>query len=167
MGTNYYIKGYDAPIDEQEQNDNRWSPEWHIGKRSAAGLFCFDCGLSLCLGGAKGVHQGKYEWHNECPNCGMTYKKEGLENSSAGLELGFNKDYKALKTGVSTASSFSFAMKWEDIDRNLEQKFDNDMTVKCIIDEYGREFSYTEFKDLILAIPTDLQFYYSLGQKFS
>ena len=41
MGTNYYLKGHRG-------DDN---PKYHIGKRSAAGLYCWDCHITLCKGG--------------------------------------------------------------------------------------------------------------------
>jgi len=51
MGTNYYLK-----IDECECC-GRYEKK-HIGKRSAAGRYCFDCGVSLCVDGEDNVHKG-------------------------------------------------------------------------------------------------------------
>ena len=167
MGTNYYIKGYDNP----EKNEDEDSPKWHLGKRSAAGLFCFDCDITLCMTGAEGVHYDK-PWYDACPNCGKKYEKEGLDKSSAGLELGFNKDAKALKEGVSTASSFSFAMDFIEIVAKLQKEFGEegkqfDENEKTITNEYGEEFSYVEFLELLTPIPTSLRFRRMLGQSFS
>ena len=39
MGTNFYI------IDK----DQEYSEGRHIGKRSAAGWYCWDCGTTLCI----------------------------------------------------------------------------------------------------------------------
>ena len=44
MGTNFYYWNL-----QQEENK-------HIGKRSAAGMYCFDCNVSLCKEGAEHVH---------------------------------------------------------------------------------------------------------------
>jgi len=168
MGTNYYIKGYDSP----EKNDNgEDNPEWHIGKRSAAGLFCFDCDITLCKSGAKGVHHDE-PWYDACPTCGKKYEREGLDKSSAGLELGFNKNPTAIKTGVSTASSFSLAMDFTQLVAKLQEEFGKkgkefDENEKTIVDEYGREYSYTEFLELLKPIPKDLRFRHSIGQHFS
>ena len=37
MGTNYYLNGYIS-------NDN---PNFHIGKRSSNGLYCYNCGIQI------------------------------------------------------------------------------------------------------------------------
>lgn len=42
----------------------------HIGKRSAAGKYCFNCNHTACNGGVKGVHQNGSSFSNECPICG-------------------------------------------------------------------------------------------------
>lgn len=55
MGTNFYGK--------------RDGKEVHIGKRSAAGAYC--CGQTLCKEGVEGIHKGRSEWYDACPNCGM------------------------------------------------------------------------------------------------
>lgn len=168
MGTNYYIKGYDNPEKNERDED---SPDWHIGKRSAAGLFCFKCDITLCKTGPEGVHYGT-PWHDACPTCGKKYDREGLEESSGGLELGFNKNPTAIKEGVSTASSFSFAMDFTQIVKKLQDEFGEekkafDENEKTIVDEYKREFSYIEFIELLTPIPTSLRFRHSIGEFFS
>lgn len=57
MGTNYYFKDGDDII--------------HIGKRSAAGLFCVECMVALHPIGNHRVHITD-EWLNECPVCGRS-----------------------------------------------------------------------------------------------
>ena len=172
MGTNYYIKGYNTEKNDQDED----CPKWHIGKRSAAGKFCFDCGITLCKGGAAGVHYDD-DWYDKCPICGKKYVKEEMDKSSGGLELGFNKDATVLKDGVSTTSSFYFAMDYPELVDRLQEEFgkDNppdgdkryDVDQKIIEDEYGREFSYMEFLDLMRPIPTSLFFKHLIGQEFS
>jgi len=88
------------------------------------------------------------------------------------LELGFNKDATALKKGVSTASSFSFAMSFVEIIEKLQKEFGEerktfDENKKMIVDEYDKEFSYIEFLELLISIPTSLKFKSLLGQAFS
>jgi hypothetical protein len=62
MGTNFYT------IDDI-----------HIGKRSAAGLYCFDCEVTLCKNGEDAIHQGSSGWYNTCPKCG----KVGLDTCTS------------------------------------------------------------------------------------
>lgn len=162
MGTNYYIIG--SPKGEEIR------PIWHIGKRSAAGLYCYDCEITLCRAGAEGVHYGE-KWHDRCPNCNKEPVKQSLSNSAAGMELGFNKKITPT-TGVSSACSFTFAMTFEQLVSKLQElfgekdkEFDGDM--KTIVNEYGEEFSYMEFLELIRDIPTSLRFRNVLGQEFS
>ncbi|MCK9577864.1 MAG: hypothetical protein M0R51_18305, partial [Clostridia bacterium] len=115
MSTNFYVKGHIG-------NDN---PKYHIGKRSAAGMYCYDCGITLCKGGESKVHFGTDEWYEECPNCGKKPENEDLEHSASGKELGFNNMSGVIKTGVKSCCSFTWA-------RNIGK-------VKHIVDEYGRE----------------------------
>src|SRR3990172_6614512 len=101
MGTNFYIRGY--------RRDD--SPDHHIGKRSSAGLYCWDCRETLCLDGEKGVHESKSGWATMCRVCGQKPNRERLDSSTAGRELGFNRDTPRRKSGVSSCSSFSWAME--------------------------------------------------------
>lgn len=54
MGTNYYWADKLA-----EDPSNKDDINVHIGKRSAAGTYCWDCGTTLCLDGARYVHYGE------------------------------------------------------------------------------------------------------------
>ena len=156
MGTNYYIKGYN----EKDDMD----PNWHIGKRSAAGLFCFDCGITLCKGR---VHYDN-DFYDCCPICGQYRKKESVGESSAGIELGFNKNPLAIKTGVTSASSFTLAMFFYDIAKRIQYEFGSDVSWynKTIIDEYKDEFSYAEFFALFKTIPSRLISTDMIGKEF-
>ena len=159
MGTNYYIKGY-----PENDSDN---PIWHIGKRSAAGSFCFDCGITLCKGGANRVHYDD-DWYNECPRCRKKPIIENIENSAVGIELGYFKNPTKLKEGVASASSFTFAMSFMDISSRVLEEFKNcPNDTKVIEDEYGREFTYMEFVRLVKAIPKSLHFKHEIGKEFS
>lgn len=152
MGTNFYVR-----------KNARYSdhPDVHIGKRSAAGLYCWDCKRTLCKGGESQVHMGSgflnhdKEWFSACPVCGKSYEKEGIEHSSAGRELGFNKSTPAPKTGVKSCSSFSWAMP------------ESEWRGKCrfVWDEYGRRFTKAEFEQILEECP--IRFTDSIGQYFS
>lgn len=159
MGTNFYING-------QEWLDGvRDDPTVHIGKRSAAGLYCFDCGVTLCKDGTRGVHLGRSEWHDKCPKCGKSRTPEELDRSSAGVELGFNNNPTEEKTGVRSCSSFNWAMNRETELFKRVRKQGMKLNDPCIVDEYGRKYTAHEFIDLLDACP--LQFGDSIGSWFS
>ena len=163
MGTNYYIKGYDT-----EKNDGEHiNPKWHIGKRSAAGHYCFDCDITLCKGGSSDVHYGEHKWHDKCPRCGKAPIKEAVCHSSAGLELGFNKNDTKLKEGVASACSFSFAMTLIKLVERIKEEFGKSPNnKKVIVNDYGEEFTYIDFLHLLKPIPSSLRFRKLLGKEF-
>lgn len=139
MGTNFYRKGY-------RNNDD---PKFHIGKRSAAGLYCWDCGIILCKQGREKIHYGDTDWYKKCPKCGKEPKDEGW-SGAAGRELGFNKEPFKKKTGVSSCSSFTWA-------RGLGR-------IMKIEDEYCKEYSREEFMEMLKECP--IQYWDSIGKEF-
>ena len=144
MGTNFYLKGH-------IYNDD---PKYHIGKRSAAGYYCWDCGITLCVAGEEQVHYGRgadNEWYTECPKCRKKPMEESFESSSVGRELGFNKSKPEVKTGVASCSSFTWARKLG--------------RVKKIEDEYGRRYTRKEFEQMLTECP--IQFEHVIGKEFS
>jgi len=174
MGTNFYL------------NENGKSGQ-HIGKRSAAGLYCWDCRITLCMGGPGNVHHGdsRYReeapttgwcptcrrdtataWFKACPMCGKKPVDEKLDGGAVGLELGFAKPTTELKTGVRSCSSFSWAMLPYEFHRlhllGGPKKHDE----HTIIDEYGRTMHYQDFLDLVLK-NCPIQYLSSIGQEFS
>jgi hypothetical protein len=68
MGTNFYWN-YTDPARKPEDEDEI---QHHIGKRSAAGPYCYVCGTTLCSRGSDQVHMGRdmTGWFDECPSCG-------------------------------------------------------------------------------------------------
>jgi hypothetical protein len=145
MGTNFYLASYKDDM----------NPDTHVGKRSAAGLYCWDCRITLCKAGESGVHQAM-EYHKNCPRCGKTFDGSALSEGGAAVELGFSQPYgKEDRIGVKPVSSFTWAMKPE----NLKRK-------RKIVDEYGRTYTIQEFKEKILG-NCPLQFLNSIGQRFS
>ena len=128
MGTNFYFG-------KREQI--------HIGERSAAGWYCWDCGMTLCKGGEDGVHYSEYEWHSACPKCGAE-PSEDWENSAAGRELGFNKSAYAPKQGVKSCSSFAWAIDPDEFKASKR---------RAIYDEYGRKFTRAAFGEMLLECP--------------
>lgn len=126
----------------------------HIGKRSAAGMYCWDCGITLCKAGEKGVHMGE-DWYDECPRCDQKPEKEKLEESSAGRELGFNKSKPKKKKGVASCSSFTWAVRPAEIL----------LRIKKVKDEYDRVYSREEFVKILSECP--IQYTDSIGVDFS
>lgn len=125
----------------------------HLGKRSAAGAYCWDCGISLCMPGAEFVHEGR-EFHACCPECGKERQVETIETGAAGRELGFNKTKPKKKKGVASCSSFTWASRPEAI-----------INTKYIKDEYGRRYSLRQFLAVLEECP--IRFYNAIGTDFS
>jgi len=150
MGTNFYFA--DMPIDHEHDD-----PDYHIGKRSAAGLYCWNCGQTLCKGGPPFVHSGVIGWYEKCPKCGKKPTKEGLEKSSIGRELGFNKGRPNKKRGVRSCSSFTWAVHRKQVEDTGERR--------GIVDEYGHKFTLKEFRSVLEECP--IQRFDMIGREFS
>ena len=140
MGTNFYINNTDR---------------LHIGKRSAAGLYCWNCQQTLNEGGVEGIHTGRYGQYDNCPDCGEQYKPESLSQSSGGVELGFAKTHSPHK-GVTSIASFTWAI-------NPSNLFGKGV---IIIDEYGRKYGKSQFTQM-LSDMCPIEFYHSIGIEFS
>lgn len=143
MGTNFYSSRRRGGV--------------HIGKRSAAGAYCWDCGITLCMGGKKYIHDSGWDWYDRCPNCGAEPVKEDFENSSGGLELGFaGKEYpKSEKIGVRSCSSFTWAVNPETVGK-----------YRHIYDEYGRKFKRKDFLEMLWS-QCPIRYYDLIGFEFS
>ncbi len=139
MGTNFYLKNGQ-----------------HIGKRSAAGLYCWDCGETLCQGGSSGIHKGTFDWYSECPSCHANPRDETLGNSSGGVELGFAKPHDIKdRHGVTSASSFCWALHPYQL-----------IGKRKVDDEYGHTYTLRDFRDTVLS-NCPMQFYDLVGREFS
>lgn len=157
MSTNFYFLG---PADKHPEEDfEDEDPTYHIGKRYAAGFYCWDCNISLPKGNEKSPF-GDFKQVKTCPKCGKEYKDEGW-NSAAGRELGFNKSAPVKKTGVATCSGFIWAMTFEDFCANAGE----DHTKEVIQDEYGRKYTVDQFNEMMNECP--IQDHSSVGTWFS
>ena len=132
MGTNFYTK-----------------EGKHVGKRSAAGPYCWDCGVSLVDGR---VHSSKSQILDACPYCHRTPSSEPLTASSAGRELGFNKEKPCRKQGIQSCSSFKWALTLGEFFK-LEGEFK---------DEYDCCYTQAEFLELLEECP--LMFFHLNGK---
>ena len=147
MGTNFYFNIRDNDL--------------HIGKRSAAGAYCYDCGRTLCKGGINGIHRD-VEFHDRCPSCmRKNNKNENYGNSAAGRELGFCKEPRVELTGIRSASSFT----WDMDPIYVMLMLNATRTKKPVKDEYGRRLTKTEFYNILKECP--IRFYDSIGNNFS
>jgi len=165
MGTNFYWKKEHSPCSQcgrSEPEEMEYGN--HIGKRSAAGLYCWECKVTLCKKGESQVHMGNSledgdkEWYTSCPKCGRKPEESKDWKTSAGLELGFSKYTEVSVEGVQGCSSFS----WVEEPNVVFERLDSGHTV---IDEYGRGYMAEEFKEILERCP--ILFYDSVGVDFS
>lgn len=146
MGTNFYL------IDTGQ----------HVGRRSAAGLWCWDCGVTLCTGGVGWLHQSQCGFLPACPSCGQKRVAGPSAYSSVLVELGFAKAAEERLTGVQGCSSFSWAMHPEDAGAYCRMRANE----PCIVDEYGHEMTGNEFGRM-LECNCPVRFTDSIGTSFS
>jgi hypothetical protein len=160
MGTNFY------------GIDKRTGERVHIGKRSAAGLYCWDCRLTLCKDGEESVHHSRplanrlvhqtfgntnafTKWYKACPLCHKKPVDETLDKSAAGRELGFNDSKPKAKKGVATCCSFTWAIQPEALA----------LHIRYVQDEYGRRYNQKAFVAVLCECP--IQYKHSIGSSFS
>ena len=123
----------------------------HIGKRSAAGLYCWDCEITLCKLGKEWIHHD-FDWYKICPECGKGYNQESLLDSSAGRELGFNKNEPRRKQGVATCASFT----WSRSINNIKYP---------VTDEYGSSYTRDQFLKIVNE-ECPIHFTHMMGKEF-
>lgn len=178
MGTNFYWKNPEKTTGQSTQ-DEEDSSLTHIGKRSAAGNYCFGCGITLIHndvvigfdgsignGRNKLVHSGQAGQSDTCPQCGAGKARETLESSAAGLELGFQErpPVPEEQQGVRTCTSFGWAQDPGWVLKKLFELQDDNGTV--VIDEYDREYTAREFLHGVL-VACPLWFTDSVGMSFT
>lgn len=143
----------------------------HIGKRSAAGQYCWDCNVTLCKQGKENIHSSngfvvtqnnslldyvkhiKTLWYDKCPKCHKEESKEKIYEGASGRELGFNKE-PLKRQGVSSCSSFTWDVEPQTISK-----------LRFVKSEYRERFTIKEFYELLEECP--IQFYDSIGSGFS
>lgn len=172
MGTNFYWRVEVAPLPTGAVIDHMISlrvlggfdnPITHIGKRSAAGAYCWDCRQTLCAGGEAAVHSGSGHFREACPKCGKSPRKVSLtDGGAASVELGFTKPSTEPPTGVGSTASFSWAQDPETVRRICADR-PNDA---LIVDEYGQKLTGAEFLTM-LKCNCAIEFTDSIGEAFS
>ncbi len=173
MGTNFYWKVPKRPrkpvllptgaLVEAGDALDTTNPLVHLGKRSAAGLYCWDCSVTFCQDGEAQIHSGRGRWHKSCPRCGERQKllKEGQFNRSMSIELGFAQADEVRPTGVSTCSSFS----WAQDPAKAKEALGTRAEKVVVVDEYGREYTGRQFLGM-LAANCPVEFTHTLGVRF-
>jgi hypothetical protein len=155
MGTNFYWNiGRDRCITvklptgaEFELSSGDMDPRIHIGKRSGAGAYCWDCNCTLCPEGEARIHYSRHPWPSTCPSCGKEQIKEGLTAGPAAVELGFADAATERPTGVRGACSFSWAQDPEIVRRICTERPDEEL----VVDEYDRKLTGKEFLGMLRA----------------
>lgn len=99
MSTNYYL----LEAEGAELPDHWERVDLFIGKRAAAGTYCWDDRLTLCKGGEAAIHSGRAEWHQACPKCGQRPRQRSPEE----LEEP-HRAFVPTPRGVLLVSSFTF-----------------------------------------------------------
>jgi|GEM_PF-2257781 len=164
MGTNFYWKTNipatvrtvaGAELDVSFDMDD---PQVHIGKRSAAGAYCWDCKRTLCAGGESRVHHGD-PMLEACPGCGKRPDKRGWA-TTGGVELGFAKPEDVVRKGVGSCSSFGWA---QDPVKVRKICLDH-RNVAVVVDEYDRDYTGAEFLKLLEWCPIQNMY---IGERFS
>jgi len=137
--------GLRVPSEDEDSAPSSRRAE-HIGKRSAAGLYCYDCDLTLIVGG---VHSSGSSQHQACPKCGAKppdFSK--LDRGAAAVELGFAKPEPERPKGVYTAASFSWALE-PDGGEGVRAILGRNLKAKIVVDEYGRTYTGAEFLSML------------------
>lgn len=121
MGCNFYYKNGE-----------------HVGKRSAWGLYCWECNTP----------HDTLKDETKCPNCGAERYPETLEDSAAGLELGFAEG-PLKREGLRSTSQFTWAMT----PNLVKLLLDSGGSGMVIEDEYGKEYTAKEFMEILEGCP--------------
>ena len=147
MGTNFYLLN-----------------GTHLGKRSAAGHYCYKCDVSLVTGQPGGMnpaaspHAGGWASRNSCPNCGQSYQNEGGLYQPELFKPTPEETARELASGdVRGAYSFSYAVAPSMVAvYNPRRK---------VTSEYGDKMTLQEFRNMVER--AKFRFTDSIGREFS
>ena len=146
MGTNFYILGH--------KHDD--SPEWHVGKRWAAGVYCHFCNNSLVPFAEQGQVMEK------CPKCQTPRGKRAY--NAAEIELGFAKaSMSTSDIEMSSTSGFNWSMSYQMLMSKVSEVRKNHKYV--IVDEYRGKYTWRQFVEMIKQC--QLRSIDSIGKEFS
>ena len=152
MSTNFYwltVEGQETPTiklrngAEVSLTATDMDPRIHIGKRSGAGAYCFDCETTLCADGESGIHHAGRYWFTECPDCGVEPAEEGEP-----------------ATCVRWVCSFSWAQDPEEVRKTLKEN----AQIEVVVDEYGVNYTGEAFLETLKSCP--INYTNSVGKEF-
>lgn len=128
----------------------------HIGKRSAAGLYCWDCGVTNNPYGTQNVHHRPPEVMrrliggddhpshrlSHCPMCGKAFVLPEKAHNTGLQELGFDQELSP-RSGISSCCSFT----WTSLihKRRLQELSVSHPEAEVVVDEYGDRFTAQAF----------------------
>lgn len=174
IGVNFYWKTVQPWFLENAKNPNVDPAEdeeniiVHIGKKSAAGLYCHKCGCTNIRSGTQYVHQLPSD---KILVLEEDYEKEKDENKKK--ELKRELDYyllsecpccgESFSSEGSRTSSFTWTLrKHRNLILDLIKENNHE---KVIRDEYGKEYSALEFFSRVIC--DDCQIEFQSGIRFS
>jgi hypothetical protein len=173
MGTNFYWKVPKKPrkpvtlptgvvLDAYDVGAKSEDPRIHVGKRSAAGPYCWDCSITLCKEGPQAIHHGHASWYEACPTCDKRQDlPPGKWNRSASIELGFAQADEVRPTGVVCCSSFTWAQDPDKVRDALKAKAEKIV----VVDEYDRTYTERAFLAMLHA-NCPIEFREMIGKAF-
>ena len=149
MGTNFY---WDAALRTALREPitlptgQEWTPRidtddptiW-IGKRSADGMYCWDCNKRLL-----------YRWDgtwSRCLGCDKTIETVSPSQTAAWVELGFGKPRTKRPTGIASCSSFTWGQDQTAV-RGACERYQRRRIVQ---DEYGKRYTGRQFLAMLAA----------------
>lgn len=168
MGTNFYLRGYrfddmDKRYERDKAPSELMDPGVHLGKRSAAGLYCWDCRRTLYHGGEEMIHRGEDQgWFERCPLCGKGPELGTRIGRSAAIELGLAMPRKKRPRGVAPCSSFSWAQPPEEVRAFMEANTRR----RVVVNEYGDVMTARGFLSMVES-NCPIQFVHFVGSWFS
>lgn len=166
MGTNFYFLESPLKCPHCDKLIGKPREGEHIGKRSAAGLYCYDCDRTLVCDSNEGIHRTSHPpKYDACPKCGKKAAEDfGLSRGAVAVELGFSKPEEERPKGVFSAASFSWAFEPEGED-GVRAICERNINAEIIIDEYGRMMTGGQFLRMLRA-NCPIEFRY-IGESFS
>lgn len=127
----------------------------HIGKRSAVGIWCWDCKVDL---NPKVDIFGEIRKGNEipmervCPSCGKKAIAGKTKYNPACRELGFNKDDPKSHRGIDGASGFCWQIGECGLGGSVDQIKKKLKKLKFVDTEYGERWPIKKFWDMFLDV---------------
>jgi len=112
----------------------------HIGKRYAAGVWCWDCKREARL------DESDKMW--TCPKCGKKLLDKDVKFNPAYRELGFDRSKPRKHRGIDGASGFYWQTGYSGLGDNLHEVKKKLKRRKFVETEYGEKWSIKKFWEM-------------------